>query len=115
MALHEDTGLDVKSVGECNHPYEPSPFEDYDVQHVPYLQRLVLLHSEHMYLYERGLMNNQDFLPETVDDVYHKNMFSMSWFYEDCYPFDTCEDDYDHWLYDQLFLAMIDGDDVVAS
>ena len=102
MALNGEAWSDVESVGECDHPYEPYPFEEYDVQHAAYLQRLALLHSEHMYFYERGFLNTEDFMPETVDDVYNKNMYSMSWFYDGCYPFDTWEDNYDHWLYDQV-------------
>lgn len=114
MALHADACSDVESVGECDRPYEHYPFEDYDAQHGAYLQRLALLHSEHMFFYERGLLWNEDFMSESVDDVYHKNMYSMSWFYEGCYPFDTWEGNYEHWLYDQVLLAMIDGEHVVS-
>ena len=114
MALHADACSDVESVGECDPPYEHYPFEDYDAQHAAYLQRLALLHSEHMFFYEHGLLCNEDFMTESVDDVYHKNMYSMSWFYEGCYPFDTWEDNYEHWLYDQVLLAMIDGEHVLS-
>ena len=41
-------------------------------------------------------------------------MYSMSWFYEGCYPLDTWEDNYEHWLYDQVLLAMIDGEHVLS-
>jgi hypothetical protein len=68
-----------------------------------------------MYFVESGLLNEHDFLPETMEDVYNTNLYSMSWFYEGCYPFDTWEDNYDHWLYDQVFLAMKRGDDLVPS
>ena len=110
MALHEEALSDVESVGECDHPSESYPFEDYDVQHAAYWQRLALLHSEHMFFYELGLLNTKEFMPESVDDVYHNNMYSMSWFYEGCYPFDTWEDNYEQWLYDQVFFAMTAGD-----
>lgn len=93
MALHEEAGSDVESVGECDHPYD-------------------LLHSEHMYFFKHGLLNMLDFLLDTMEDVYNKNLYSMSWFYEGCYPFDTWEDNYNHWLYDQVFFAMRHGDHV---
>jgi hypothetical protein len=126
MALHEEAGSDVESVGSCEHPYEPYPFdfdhayepypfEEYEQQLSTYLQRLVLLHRQHMYFFESWLHHTQNFLPETMEDVYNKNLYSMSWFYEGCYPFDTWEDNYDHWLYDQVFFAMRHADDVVPS
>jgi hypothetical protein len=115
MAHYEEAGSDVESVGEsvgdshlesvgeCDHPFQPYPFEEYEQQLRTYLQRLALLHSQHMYFFERGLLNTQNFLPETMEDVYNNNLYAMSWFYEGCYPFDTWEDNYDHWLYDQVF------------
>ena len=101
---------DAESVGECAAPYEHYPFEEYDVQYATYLEKLAFLHSEHMYFYERGLLNNTDFMPETVDDVYNKNMYSLSWFYDGGYPFDTWEENYDQWLYEQVCVAMSEGD-----
>ena len=115
MALHYEAGSDVESVGECDHPYELYPFKEYEQELSTYLQRLALLHSEHMYFFERGLLNMQDFLPETMEDAYNKNLYSMSWFYKGCYPFDNWKDNYDHWLYDQVFFAMRHGDDVAPS
>ena len=132
MALLEEAGSDVSSVGECDYPYEPCPFEEYEQElstHLHerypfeeyeqelsnYLQWLALLHRVHMCFVESGLLNEHDFLPETMEDVYNANRYSMSWFYEGCYPFDTWEDNYDHWLYDQVFLAMTRADDLVPS
>ena len=132
MALQEEAGSDVESVGECDYPYEdcpfeeyeqtlstylhePYPFEEYEQELSTYLQRLALLHRQHMYYVESGLLNEHNFFPETMEDVYNMNLYSMSWFYEGCYPFDTWEDNYDHWLYDQVFFAMRHGDDLVPS
>ena len=114
MVLPGEAWSDVESVGECDHPYEPYPFEEYDVQNAAYLQRLALLYGELMYFYERGLLHTEDFMPETVDDVYNKNMYNLSWFYEGCYPFDTWEENYEQWLYDQVYNAMIERDYIVS-
>ncbi len=66
MALLEEAGSDVSSVGECDYPYEPCPFEEYEQELSTYLQRLALLHRVHMYFVESGLLNEHDFLPETM-------------------------------------------------
>ena len=65
MALQEEAASDVESVGECDYPsvdypfkeyeqalstyvHEPYPFEEYEQELSTYLQRLALLHIQHM-------------------------------------------------------------------
>lgn len=93
--------------GDCDSPY---PFEDYDMEHGMYLQRLAFLHSDHMYLYDHGCFANEDFLPETVEDVYNKNLYTMSWFYDGCYPFDSWEANYDNFLSQQAYAKLNDDE-----
>jgi hypothetical protein len=107
MASDGEAFPDAESVGECDHPYEPYPFEEYDVEHAEYLQRLAVLHMEHMYLYDHGFFDTEDFMPESADDVYNNNVYSMSWFYHGCFPFDSWEENYENWLYDEVYLAML--------
>lgn len=102
MALDGESMSDLESVGECDHPYEEYPFEAYDLGHAQYLEMLAVLHAEQPYNFERGL------LPETVDDDYYNNMYCISWFYEGHYPFDTWEENYDQWLYDQILFEMLE-------
>lgn len=115
MILPVEACSDIESLGECDHPEEPYPFEQYDVEIDAYFQRLALLHVEHMYLYECGLVRTEDFIPETVEDVYNKNMYNLSWFYEGYYPFDQWEENYEQWLYDQVCNAMLDRDYVLSA
>lgn len=106
MALDGEAWSDLESVGECDHPYEPYPFEEYDVQHAKYLQCLVLKHLEQMYLLERGLLKTDACILETEGDFYYKNMYTISWFYEGCYPFENWEENYEQWLYERVCIAM---------
>jgi hypothetical protein len=97
---------DGESVGECSYAYEPYPFEQYDLEFAEYFKGLDLLHLNHMYLYDHGIVATEDFMPETVGEVYNKNLYCMSWFYDGCYPFDSWEENYENWLAEQAFLAM---------
>jgi len=85
----------------------PSPSEQFDVQYVLYLQDLVFLHVEHMSWYEMGFVRTQDFMPETVKDVYNDNLYCMSWFYSGALPFDTFEIQYENWLAEQVYIVMM--------
>lgn len=63
---------------------------------------LAILHAEQPYNFEHALLS------ESVDDEYYSNMYCMSWFYSGHYPYDTSEENYDQWLYDQVCLAMLE-------
>ena len=110
MALVGEAFSDVESVGECSYAYEPYPFEQYDLEFVVYFEGLALLYLNHMYLYDRGIVTTEDFMPETVGEVYNKHLYYMSWFYVSCYPFDSWEENYENWLCEQAFLAMQDAE-----
>jgi hypothetical protein len=84
---------DRESVRECDHEDEDLPFEASDVRFDEYLKTLALLHAEETEYFEPRM------LPDTVDDAYYRNMYTISWFYDGHYPFDTWEDNYDQWLY----------------
>lgn len=110
MALAGEAFSDVESIGESSYAYEPYPFEQYDLEFVEYFEGLALLHLNHMYLYDRGIVTTEDFMPETVGEVYNKYLYCMSWFYDSCYPFDSWEENYENWLCEQAFLAIRDAE-----
>ena len=110
MALAREAFSDVESVGESSYAYDPYPFELYDLEFAEYFEGLALLHLNHMYLYDRGIVTTEDFMPETVGEVYNKHLYCMSWFYDSCYPFDSWEENYENWLCEQEFLAMRDAE-----
>jgi hypothetical protein len=90
------------------------PFEEYNVGKEQYRGHLALLHKEHMEYYSLGLMCNQNFMPETVDDVYINNLYALSWFSDGCYPFDSYEDEKDTYLYTQAILKHLEEEVDVA-
>jgi hypothetical protein len=49
-------------------------------------------------------------LPETVQDVYLNNLYALSWFYDEYYPFNTYEFEKDSYLYVQSFLKQRDDE-----
>jgi len=73
-----------------------------------YLADLVFHYVEHMDWYEMGFVGTEDFMPETVDDVYNSNLYCMSWFYGGALPFDAFELEYEEWLSEQVLEALID-------
>lgn len=101
---------DAESIGECDHPHEEYPFEQYELEEATYLEDLVFRYSEHMLYYEFGLMESKNFETNSIDDVYNQNMYCMSWFYNGCYPFDQWEANYENWLYEQVCSAMFKRD-----
>lgn len=54
-----------------------------------------------MQFYSSGFYRTVDWFPEMVDDVYNKNMYTISCFYHGDYSFDNWEEEYDSWLYVQ--------------
>ena len=64
-----------------------------------YLEELAFLHKEHMQLVSEGLICGSQFWPNTIDEVYNKNMYGISCFYFGDYPFDKWEEDYECYLY----------------
>ena len=46
-----------------------------------YLQDLTLQHNEHIEWCNKGFTKGMEFWNETVDDVYNRNTYSMSCFY----------------------------------
>lgn len=114
MVLDVEPFSDVESVGESSSANEPYPFEQYDLQCADYFEGLAILHMNHMYLYDCGIVTTEDFMPDTVEELYNKNLYCMSWFYDSCYPFDSWEDKYDNWLCEQAFLAMRDVRDMIG-
>jgi hypothetical protein len=59
-------------------------------------------------------MGNQNFMPQTIDDVYINNLYALSWFYDGCYPFDSYEDENDTYLYTQAILKHLEEEVDVA-
>lgn len=108
MALAGEDFADVESVGESTFTYEPYPFEQYECKFSEYLKGLALLHLNHIYLYDRGIVTTEDCMPETLGEVYNKHLYCMSWFYDSCYPFDSWEQNYENWLCEEAFIAMRD-------
>jgi hypothetical protein len=84
------------------------PFEDYDATEEQYTRQLALLHKEHMEYFFHGLFTTEDFMPKTVQDVYYSNVYALSWFYDDVYPFDSYEFQKDSFLFQLCFEKMIE-------
>jgi hypothetical protein len=55
-----------------------------------------------------GLFTTGDFMPETVQDVYYSNVYALSWFYDDVYPFDSYKFQQDSFLFQLCFEKMIE-------
>ena len=85
-------------------PMNSYPFEEYDDGELQYTMDLVFLHRDHMDKYKMGLLNSQNFM--SVNDVYIRNLYTMSWFYNDVYPFDSYEAGRESYLYDEVLLRM---------
>lgn len=105
--VHSESLSDLESMGDNEYSFPEYPFDDYDLQHVAYLEHFVILYIEHMYYYELGIVGGKDFLPTTMVDVYNENRYCMSWFYSDCNASDQWETDYDNWLYEQVCSVMM--------
>jgi hypothetical protein len=84
--------------------------EDYETAWEQYIGDLSLRHKEHMQYFLLGLLSRENFMRETVDDVYMSNIYAMSWFYNGAYPFDSYEADKDSYLYEQAFSKMIEDE-----
>ena len=83
-------------VNEYKPAQDLSDFEDYEAQYEWYLQELVYYYTEHSSWYEFGFVCSKNFLPKTLFNVYHNNLYCMSWFYNGVFPFDCWEEDYDN-------------------
>lgn len=73
--------------------------EEFESSEEYYLKQLAEQHEEHERLLDAGFIGGSQFWPETADDKYNKNMYTMSCFYHGEYPFDSWEEEYDHYLY----------------
>ena len=82
------------------------PFEEYDEGELQYTMDMVFRHRDHMEAYSMGLLTTANFIPESVSEVYITNMYTMSWFYNDTYPFDSYEAGREAYLYDEVMLQM---------
>jgi len=100
--------MDASSSQESTDYSGPNPLELLELQYEQYLEALVFQCAEHMSWYEMGFVRTKDFTPETVEDVYNNNVYCMSWFYSGALPFDTFELQYENWLAEQVFNAMVD-------
>jgi hypothetical protein len=74
------------------------PFEDYDATEEQYTRQLALLHKEHMEYFFHGLFTTGDY----------SNVYALSWFYDDVYPFDSYEFQKDSFLFQLCFEKMIE-------
>jgi len=83
-------------------PSDGDAFEQYETKLNEYLHHLVDLHMDRQILYNMGVVGSFDFVPESMHDVYHSNLYYMLWFYEDEYPFERWDNEYDSWLADLL-------------
>lgn len=79
------------------------PFEEFEKAEEKYLENLAVLQKEQMQFYDNGFYRAVQCFPKTVDDVYNSNIYSISGFYQDDYPFDKWEEEYETWLYMQTW------------
>jgi hypothetical protein len=86
------------------------PFEEYDLAEEQYSGHLALLHKEHMEYLTLGLLSTENFMPETVEDVYKSNLYAMSWFYGAVYPFDSYEAEKELHLYEEAVRKQLEDD-----
>jgi len=104
-----DTNMsEVESVPLCTNLGDGDVFAQYEMELNKYFKHLVDLYMDWLILYNLGIVGSLDFLPESVDDVYHNNLYCMSWFYEDVYPFEMLEDDIDCWLANRLIQEIME-------
>ena len=96
----------VRDESSQEDPLTYYPFEEYDEGEVQYTMDLVFRHRDHMEAYNIGLLKTKNFIPESVSDVYIMNLYTMSWFYNDVYPFDSYEAGREPYLYDEVLLRM---------
>lgn len=97
-----------ESMGSCDSTVDVDSIVTNEVGCVKYVKWLVYLHLEHQYLYELSLVNSEDFLLDNINKLYENNMYCMLWFYEGVYPFEKWEEEYDRWLAEQVYGAMMD-------
>jgi len=100
--------MEGNSVLESMDSSMPSPPGTYEIQYEQYLEDLVFHYIEHMSWYDMGFVRTKDFMPENVDEVYNSNLYCMSWFYNGALLFDTFELQYENWLAEQVFQAMVE-------
>jgi len=93
------------SVQSCAVERDNHVFDQYELELNEYLEHLVDLYMDRLVLYNRGIVGSLDFMP---DDVYHSNLYCMSWFYEDGYPFEELEDELHRKWADQLILDILE-------
>lgn len=93
---------DNETVQSCVSPSVGDSIEQWEVEFEEYLERMVYLHMDRQELYDLGLVGSMDFMPESIDDVYHAHLYCMSWFYEDVFPFENLEEDHDRLLAERL-------------
>jgi len=92
-------GRGTKSNNETNESLVDLSFEIFERIEEHYFGHLSLLHKEHMHSYNRGFIGGKEFWPETVDDVYNKNTYTISSFYQGDSTFDVWKEEYDSYLY----------------
>jgi len=97
---------DVQPTGNSLNLGEVYFFEEYEDQFAEYLERLVNLHLERLDWYDSGFVSTMDFIPETADEVYHSNMYCLSWFYDGVYPFECSDKEYENELAEEVFSRM---------
>jgi len=68
-------------------------------------------YTKHILWYELGFLSKNDFIPETVDEVYSNHLYCMSWFYEGIYPFHSWEVEYDDYLRELVYAVLNCGAD----
>ena len=107
LTTYYDNAVREESLEED--PMHYYPFEEYDDGELQYTMDLVFRHKDHMEKYNMGLLNTQNFIPESVNDVYIMNLYMMSWFYNNVYPFDSYEAGRESYLYDQVLLRMTEN------
>ena len=49
-------------------------------------------------------------MPNTANNVYNNNIYNNSWFYPGFFPFASWEENYENWLYEQVYFALIAAD-----
>lgn len=94
-----------ESVLSCAVERDSDIFEQYELELNEYLEHLVDSYMDRLVLYNRGIVGSLHFMP---DDVYHSNLYCMSWFYEDGYPFEELEDELDREWADRLILDILE-------
>lgn len=89
------TDMEMHSV-ESSVSSTSTPRQPVLIQYEQYLEDLLFHYVEHMSWFDMGFVLTKDFMPETVDDLYHNNTYCMSWFYNGALLFDTFEIEYEN-------------------